>query len=331
MEQPMPFDRFPATAKKLGTDSRWSFEWPRVAAGRGERPDIRVPYYMDWGPLPPAADKYADEQVVDWATGELQKNQTKPLFLGVGIFRPHIPWFVPQKYCDLYPLDQVVTPPVRDWRKGLPPAAQAMGEERRRWHYWIAANGLWRNAVQGYLAAISFADAQLGRLLDALDAGPYARNTVIVLWGDNGFHLGEKETWEKFTLWEESDRVPLIFVVPGVTNPGSRCTRAVSLLDVYPTLVELAKPGPPPQKLEGTSLVPLLKNPKAERVIPAITSFEPGNHSVRTERWRYTRYKNGNEELYDHELDPNEYNNLADDEKHRSIKTDLAKWMPTPC
>jgi arylsulfatase A-like enzyme len=327
-EQPMPFDRFPADTRKLGTDARWSFEWPRVAAGRGERPDVRVPYYMDWGPLPPSKDRYADEQVVDWASGELRKIQTRPLFLGVGIFKPHIPWFVPQEYYDLYPLDKVVTPPVRDWRKGLPPAAQAMGEERRRWHYWITANGLWKNAVQGYLAAISFADAQLGRLLDALDASPHARNTIIVMWGDNGFHLGERETWEKFTLWEESDRVPLMIVAPGVTKPGSRCTRAVSLLDIYPTLLELAKPGPPPQKLEGTSLVPLLKKPNSERAIPAITSFEPGNHSVRTERWRYTRYKNGDEELYDHEQDPNEYNNLANDEKYRSIKTDLAKWVP---
>jgi arylsulfatase A-like enzyme len=327
-QQPMPFDRFPATAKKLGTDARWSFEWPRVAAGKGERADIKVPYYMDWGALPPSAEKYADEQVADWAIGQLRNANASRLFLGVGIFKPHIPWFVPQKYFDMYPLDEVKIPPVRNWRAGLPPAAQAMGEERRRWHQWIAANGEWKKAAQGYLAAISFADAQLGRVLDALDASSFAKNTVIVLWGDNGFQLGERETWEKFTLWEESTRIPLMVVAPGVTKPGGRCSRAVSLLDIYPTLVELVHGSPPPQKLEGTSLVPLLRNPKAPRTVPVVTTFELGNHSVRTERYRYTHYRDGDEELYDHQTDPDEYHNLAGDAKYQSVKADLAKWVP---
>lgn len=327
-QQPMPFDRFPATAKRLGTDTRWSFEWPRVAAGRGERTDIRVPYYMDWGILPPPTQKSADEQVVDWAIAELHKNQTKPLFLGVGIFHPHIPWFLPQEYYDLYPLDKIFTPPVRNWREGLPLAAQQMGEERRKWHQWIVANGEWKNAVRGYLAAISFADAQFGRLLQALDSSRYARNTVIIIWGDNGFQLGERETWEKFTLWEESTRIPLMFAVPGLTKPGVRCSRAVSLLDIYPTLVELLGATSPVHKLEGTSLMPLLRNPKAERTVPAVTSHEPGIDSVRTDRWRYTRYRDGSEELYDHEYDPGEYHNLANDEKQRALKEQLAQWLP---
>jgi arylsulfatase A-like enzyme len=327
-QQPMPFDRFPATARKLGTGSRWSFEWPRGASGTGERPDIKVPYYMDWGPLPASPDKYGDEQVVDWAVSELRDTTANRLFLGVGIFKPHIPWFAPKQYFDLYPLDQVAIPPVRNWREGLPPAARAMGEERRRWHAWIAANGEWKKAVQGYLAAVSFADAQLGRVLDALDASRFAKDTVVILWGDNGFQLGERETWEKFTLWEESTRIPLMVVAPGVTKPRGRCSRAVSLLDIYPTLVELAGGTPPPQKLEGTSLVPLLRNPNAPRTVPAVTSFEPGNHSVRTERYRYTRYRAGDEELYDHQTDPNEYHNLAGDPKYRAIQAEMAKWVP---
>ena len=327
-QQPMPFDRFPATARKLGTDTRWSFEWPRVAAGTGQRPDIKVPYFMDWGALPSSSDKYADEQVVDWAERELRQTTADRLFLGVGIFKPHIPWFVPKQYFDLYPLDEVKIPPVRNWREGLPPAAQAMGQERRRWHNWIAANGEWKKAAQGYLAAISFADAQLGRILDALDSSRFAKDTVIVLWGDNGFQLGERETWEKFTLWEESTRIPLMFVAPGITKPGGRCSRAVSLLDIYPTLVELVHGTQPPQKLEGTSLVPLLRNPNAPRTVPVVTSFEPGNHSVRTERYRYTHYRNGDEELYDHQTDPDEYHNLAGDPKHLTVKADLAKWLP---
>lgn len=328
-QQPMPLDRFPATARKLGTDARWSFEWPRVAAGTGQRSDIKVPYYMDWGPLPPSSEKYGDEQVVDWAVGELRNTTANRLFLGVGIFKPHIPWFVPKQYFDLYPLDEVKIPPVRKWREGLPPAAQAMGEERRVWHQWIAANGEWKKAAQGYLAAISFADAQLGRVLDALDASRFAKDTVIILWGDNGFQLGERETWEKFTLWEESTRIPLMIVAPGLTKPGGRCSRAVSLLDIYPTLVELvAGSQPPPQKLEGISLVPWLRNPHAPRNVPVVTSFELGNHSVRTERYRYTRYRDGDEELYDHKTDPDEYHNLAGDPKYQVTKADLAKWVP---
>ena len=228
-------------------------------------------------PLPPSKDKYADEQVVDWAVGELRKSQTKPLFLGVGIFKPHIPWFVPQEYYDLYPLDKVMTPPVREWRKGLPPAAQAMGEERRQWHYWIVANGDWANAVQGYLAAIAFADAQLGRLLDALDASRYAKDTIVVLWGDNGFQLGERETWEKFTLWEESDRIPLMFVAPGVDQTG-RPLFAGSQPPGYLSHAGRpdATPTPPEaQKLEG-------HQPGAAAEEPECKTDRAGHHQFRS-------------------------------------------------
>ena len=177
--------------------------------------------------------------------------------------------------------------------------------------------------------SISFADAQVGRLLDALDASPHAKNTIVVLWSDHGMHIGEKQHWEKFTLFEESTRVPLMFIVPGVTRPGLTCKRPVSLLDVYPTLNELCGL-PRRDDLDGESLVPLLKNPAARRERPAITTWGRGSHSIRTQHWRYIHHANGSEELYDHRADPDEFTNLVSSqpEKSEPIIKQLKKWLP---
>jgi arylsulfatase A-like enzyme len=188
--------------------------------------------------------------------------------------------------------------------------------------------GEWKPAVRAYLASISFSDAMLGRVLDALDAGPNARDTLIVFWSDHGYHLGEKGHWHKRTLWERSTRVPLIIVAPGVTRAGTRCARPVSLLDLYPTLADLCGL-PACAELEGQSLRPLLKNPKAEWKRPAVITWQKGNHAVRSERWRYIRYRTGEEELYDHQTDPNEWNNLANDPKLAELRKQMAKWLPT--
>jgi len=271
----------------------------------------------------------SDYHVVDWAISELKKPHDKPLFLAVGIFRPHIPWEVPKPYFDLYPLDQIILPKVQE--NDLDDAFQ---HARRPWHRWVVENHLWPQMVQGYQASISFADAQLGRLLDGLAASGQADNTIVVLWSDHGMHLGEKENWEKFTLWEEATRVPLFFVVPGVTRPGSVSTRAVSLLDVYPTLSELAGLTPP-VTLEGTSLVSLLEDPNAERTAPAVSSMdgevmgryvpaEVHGHALRTDYWRYIRYDNGFEELYDHRTDPDEFTNLAKDPRYAGKLRELS-------
>ena len=200
---------------------------------------------------------------------------------------------------------------------------------RKSWHRWVKENEEWRPAVRGYLASISFADAQVGRLLDALDSSPHAKNTVVVLWSDHGMHIGEKQHWEKFTLFEESTRVPLIILAPGVTRPGGTCDRPVSLLDVYPTLNELCGL-PKRDDIDGVSLVPLLKDPAARRDRPAITTWGRDSHSVRTERWRYIRYANGSEELYDHKDDPDEYTNLVVSRPSHSktIIPGLKKWLP---
>ena len=194
-------------------------------------------------------------------------------------------------------------------------------------HQWVLESGMWREGVRAYLASVTFADAMVGLLLDTLERTGRADDTIIVFWSDHGWHLGEKHRWRKHTLWEESTRVPLIVVAPGVTMPGTRSTRTVSLVDVFPTLLELTG-FDVLDGLDGVSLVPLLNNPDASWDRPALSTFEEGNHAVRSERYRYIRYFDGSEELYDHENDPGEWVNLADDPQYASAKTELALWLP---
>jgi arylsulfatase A-like enzyme len=177
------------------------------------------------------------------------------------------------------------------------------------------------------MANISFADALIGQLLDALDNRRAAQNTIIVLWSDHGWHLGEKQHLHKFTLWERSTRVPYIIVAPKVTAASARCSRPVGVIDTFPTLLELCSL-PTVETLDGTSLVPLLKNPALQWSRPALTTHGRGNHALRTERWRYIRYADGGEELYDHSTDPNEWHNLADNPELAAVKAELARSLP---
>ena len=280
---------------------------------------------FDWGPLDVADDAMSDYQVVSWAQKFLAAKQEKPFFLAVGLYRPHLPWYVPKQYFDQFPLETVKRPEVPDDDLADIPAAgrkiaRPDGDHRR-----VVESNNWEKAVQGYLASIAFADAQVGRLLDALEKSPYADNTIIVLWGDHGWHLGEKQHWRKFALWEEATRVPLLIRLPGMSS-GQDCPRPVNLVDLYPTLIELCKL--PPKQLDGVSLVPLLKNPQADWEQPAVTTHGRNNHAVRSERWRYIRYADGSEELYDHQQDPMEWKNLAGAPQYDQIKTSLAKWLP---
>ncbi|MCA9205415.1 MAG: sulfatase-like hydrolase/transferase [Planctomycetales bacterium] len=194
-------------------------------------------------------------------------------------------------------------------------------------HATILKTENWRYAVQAYLASIAFADAQVGRLLDALDSSPHKDNTIVVLWGDHGWHLGEKHHWRKFALWEEATRAPLMIVAPGVTKPAV-CRTPVDFMNIYPTLVDLCSL-PAAKHCEGASLTPLLKDVDAAWERPAVTTHGRGNHAVRDPRWRYIRYEDGSEELYDHQQDPNEWKNLAGVEEHADVKRRLAKWLPT--
>jgi arylsulfatase A-like enzyme len=270
----------------------------------------------------------ADKVIVDYGIRQLRAKHDKPFFLAVGLHKPHMPWDVPKKYYDLFPLDKVELPPTReDDLKDVPPAGVRMAKPQGD-HAAILRSGRWKEAVQGYLAAIAYCDAQVGRLLDAFDKSPYRENTVIVFWGDHGWHLGEKQHWRKFALWEEATRVPCIWVAPGVTKPGGVCDRTVDLMCVYPTLCclcGLERPG----HLEGEDIKPLLLDPKARWEKPAISTFHRNNHAVRTARWRYIRYADGGEELYDHDQDEYEWTNLAKDVRYADVKKELIKLLPT--
>jgi len=286
----------------------------------------RVPGF-DWAPVHVDDRAMGDGQVVAWAERQLAAETGSPRFVAAGIYRPHEPWYVPPRYLEMHPLDSIELPAVRaDDLDDVPAAAPAQFSARQI-HEWLLAEGKWPEAVQAYLASVSFADAMVGRLLDALDASGRAGNTIIVLWGDHGFHLGEKGRWRKSTLWEESTRVPLIVVAPGVTAPGSESAQPVSLMDIYPTLAELAGLETP-DHVEGRSLVPLLKDPARAWEYPAVTTYGFGNHAVRTERYRYIRYADGAEELYDHATDPNEWTNLASERGYESVKAELRRALP---
>ena len=265
--------------------------------------------FFDWSPVAAEDGAMGDGQVVERAGRQLQAEHGKPLFLGVGIHSPHIPWYVPQAYFDRHPLDRIELPATLPDDLGDVPGSERYARNGRV-HRWVLETGNWKAGGQAYLASISFADAMVGRLLDALDASDRAEETVIVLVSDYGYHLGEKGQWRKYTLGEDSTHVPLIVHAPGITKPGSRAGEAVSTLDIYPTLAELAGLGLPAH-LEGNSLLPLLRDPSVEWPHNAITTYPFGNHSVRTRPYRYIRYENGDEELYDHDEDQHEWRNLA--------------------
>ena len=283
--------------------------------------------HFDWGPVPVEDEAMGDYQVAEWAIGELEKQHDRPFFLGCGFFRPHLPWYVPQKYFDMYPVDAIALPNVNESDlDDVPALGQKMAKPRGD-HRKVLQHKQWRKAVQGYLASITFVDTCVGRVLDAFDKCAYKDSTIIVLWSDHGWHLGEKLHWRKFALWEEATHNVMMMVAPGVTTGKQRCGRPVTLLDVYPTLVELcglkAKP-----ELEGKSLVPLLKDVNAVWDRPALTTHGRNNHSLRTERWRYIRYSDGTEELYDHASDALEWRNLAGEPGYADVKKKLAVWLP---
>ena len=286
----------------------------------------------DWGEI---GDNIVqgDEKMFDYVARQMDEKWDKPMFLAAGIFKPHLPFYASKEFFKLYPLDKVVMPPMpANDLDDVPEIGRKMaGREGfiygNTTKYQPPDPRSLQRMVQCYQAAGSYADSLVGRLLDKLDASGRATNTIIVLWADNGYHLGDKTSCVKFTLWEKATHVPFIIVAPGVTKPGSRCETPVSLLDIYPTLIELAGL-PPKADNEGYSLMPLLKNPKADWKHPAIMTMGDGNHAVRTERWRYIRYCDWTEELYDHDNDPWELKNLANDPKYASVIADLKKMLP---
>ncbi|HEY6170479.1 MAG TPA: sulfatase [Verrucomicrobiae bacterium] len=282
---------------------------------------------IKFAPLDCADSALPDYKITDYGIAQLQKKHDKPFFLAVGLHKPHMPWNVPQKYYDMFPADKIVLPPYLEKDlEDIPPSGVKMAKPEGD-HKNILDSGRWKEAVQGYLAAIAYTDMNIGRLLDAFDKSAYRDNTIICFWCDHGWHLGEKQHWRKFALWEEATRAPLLWVVPGLTKPGSVCERTVDFMTIYPTLTDLCGI-PTPKHVEGTSIRPLLADPKAKWDKPGMTTYQFKNHAVRTEGWRLIRYANGEEEFYNEQTDPNEWTNLAKDPKYAGTKAELAKLLP---
>ncbi len=305
---------------------------PAPGPGRPPKPiaDLPEPRHplMDWGVWPPKPQQHGDYQIADAAIGALARAPAdKPFFIACGFRMPHVPCYAPQEYFDLYPMDTLKLPPLKDDdRSDLPKFADFL-------HWKLPEPRLstliqykeFRPLVRAYLASTSFMDAQIGRVIQALNATGRADNTIVVVWSDHGWHLGEKAITGKNTLWQRSTRVLLLFAGPGIAH--GKCNAPVELLDIYPTLAELSSLEAPVD-LEGHSLVPQLKDATAAREFPAITTHNQGNHSIVTREWRYIRYADGSEELYDLEKDPNEWTNLASVDRFSDVKKTLAKWLP---
>ena len=314
--------------------SRETFQAYGPRGGFGPLPKEKINYptghrLWDWGEFPESDDQTPDAKVADWAVAQLRKEHDRPFFLAAGFCRPHVPLYAPKRWWDLYPPEDRIElqEVLAGDRDDIPQYGKDLtGGIPAPRHAWFVKNRQWHRAVRAYLACVSFVDHQVGRVLDALDKSPYAGNTIVVLWGDHGWALGEKERWAKRALWQRETGVPLVIAAPG-RAAGAKTAPPAGLIDIYPTLVELC--GLPPNKrLEGQSLVPLLKAPDASREVPTICTFWKGNHAVISERWRYIRYADGSEELYDIRKDPREWHNLAGDAAYRAVIQQHAVHLP---
>lgn len=300
---------------------------PLTPIGRGEQ---------DWGPIHLAEADMNDTGNVDAAIAQLQKKHDKPFFIALGTFNSHMPWYVPQNYFDMFPMDEVTTPRLlKNDLDDVPPLGVAVTAGKSRFVDSVLEHGLHKEAVQAYLATTAYVDAQMGRVLEALDRSPHKDNTIVVFLSDHGFHLGEKHHWQKATLWEEATHCLLMFRVPGTTDRGSVSQRFVSLQDVYPTLAELCGLESP-SYLDGQSLVPLLEDPDAQWDSTSITCLsdksrpEQGYVTIRNEIGRYIRYEQGQEEFYDTSRDPREWTNQIDNPKYASAINKLRASLPSP-
>lgn len=290
---------------------------------------------FDWGPLDLADEETADFQTVNYIAGQLEKDHDKPFFLAAGIYRPHLPWYVPQKYFDRFPLESIQKPAtLADDAADLGPVARELITRGGGYHEHVLAADQWEGAVQGYLASVAYADEMLGRLLDALEESPYADDTIVVVWSDHGWQLGEKGHWRKFALWENVIRTVLTIRVPeGLEKmpqgsaDGQTTTNLTSLMDIYPTLVDLCNL-PPRDDLDGVSLRSMLADPQKEVPRPVITTYDYGSYSVRYGDWHYIRYIDDSEELYDLREDPEEWWNLASEERVADVKEELGGFIP---
>ena len=282
----------------------------------------------DWGAFPQVDSLMPDHQSADWAIERLGRHYDKPFFLAVGFLRPHAPFYVPQKWFDLHPVEGIALPPYKaDDLDDLPEVALQINDlPMMPSTQWAMESGEWVNIVRAYLACVSFVDHQVGRVLEALERSEYAKNTVIVLWSDNGYRLGEKGTFAKHALWEEATKVPLIFSGPRLPK-GKVVDSPAELLSIYSTLIDLCGL-PKNNRLEGESLVQRMLSEDDSKPHFALTTYGMNNHAVRSGRFRFIRYEDGGEELYDHTNDDNEWFNVATFERFGKQKEDLRSLLP---
>lgn len=273
----------------------------------------------DWGAYPSADSLMPDHESATWAIERLNRNYEKPFFLGIGFLRPHVPLYVPHKWFDMHPVEDLEMPPYKkDDLKDVPPVALQINDlPMMPSTDWAIESGEWPNIVQAYLACVSYVDHEVGRVLEALESSKYAENTVIVLWSDHGYRMGEKGTFAKHALWEPATNAPLMFVAPGLPE-GRVIDAPTEMLSVYPTLLELCGL-PPYHRNEGRSLFPAMQGKASTKDYYAITTFGMQNHGIRTMNYRYIQYEDGKGELYNHQSDPEEWNNLIDDPDSQEV------------
>ncbi len=299
--------------------------YPHSAFNKDKPVETVAAGFLETAPLPNEdEEKMADTIRANWAAGVLGRKHEKPFFLGVGFYAPHYPNYAPKKYFDQYDAKTMWQPKVKEDDLDDIPAAQRKTRLARKKNVYekVIELGILDESRLAYMACITYADAMVGRVLDALDKSPYRDNTIIVLWSDNGYHLGEKGQWGKHTLWQRTTYVPMLWAGPGLAK-GAKLDASAMLLDIYPTLVELCGLKPD-QGMDGQSLAAALKNPAAAKDRYAFTIAAPNEYSVVNTQWRYIHYADGAEEFYNEKSDSPEWTNLATKPEYRS-QMDLMK------
>jgi len=318
------FDETGGREKGFGPYPEERFEWDGYGSSDRKKYGRTS---TDWGAFPEADSLMPDHQSVAWAKKRLEKKYDKPFFMGIGFLRVHVPLYVPQRWFDIHPLDSIKTMPYRaDDLNDVPPIALQINDlPMMPSTDWAIESGEWPKIIQAYLACISFVDYEIGRLLDALENSEHAGNTVIVLWSDHGYRLGEKGTFAKHALWDAATKTPLLFAAPSLPK-GRVLEEPAELLSIYPTLLELCGL-PAYDRNEGKSLVPAMLGENNEPSV-AITTFGMNNHTVKSKRYRYIQYEDGGEEFYDHKDDPNEFTNQAKNPDYKGEIAELKKQLP---
>ena len=323
-----------------GGDKAKVFEHYGGQASFGPKPKKRFKYdpawfpekiggtQTDWGAFPDTDKEMPDSRIANYGVKRLGEAHEKPFFLAVGFMRPHVPWYVPQKWFDIHPVDQVTLPPyLESDLDDVPELSRRVNElTAMPTTQWAIKQNEWKNIVQSYLACTTFVDAQIGKVLDALENSKYADNTIVILWSDHGYHIGEKNRFAKQALWDRANRVPMIIRTPKGLS-GKECSVPVGLIDIYPTLLDLC--GLPRNELnEGESITRLVTTPDAAWERAIVTTYGQNNHALQTQRHRFYRYEDGSMELYDHIDDPNEWHNLANKEEQKTLIESLSKRLP---